>query len=157
MAIVNEGVLNDGDYTMNKKGIEQFLKFCIVGVSNTALSYILNVSVLYILAPLNVAWDFFAGNTVAFLLSVLWSFYWNNKYVFSDKEENIKENSQTLIRKLIKTYLSYGITGIILCNILSYVWINIFEISKMIAPLINLIVSVPLNFIMNKLWAFKTD
>lgn len=34
---------------------------------------------------------------------------------------------------------------------------NAFGISKFIAPLINLIISVPVNFIMNKMWAFKTE
>ena len=47
-------------------------------------------------------------------------------------------------------------TGIILANVLSFVWINILGISKYIAPLINLIVSVPVNFFMNKLWAYKS-
>ena len=34
---------------------------------------------------------------------------------------------------------------------------NAFGNSKFIAPLINLIISVPVNFIMNKMWAFKTE
>ena len=55
----------------------QFVKFGMVGLSNTLLSYILNVMVLLILMPFSVSWDFFAGNIVGFVLSVLWSFYWN--------------------------------------------------------------------------------
>ena len=133
--------------------MKQFIKFGIVGVSNTVISYLLNVLVLYALASFNLSWDWLAGNIVAFLLSVLWSFYWNNKYVFTleeGKERNIG-------KALLKTYISYGFTGIVLTNILSYVWINCFGISKYIAPLINLVVSVPLNFIINKLWAFKAE
>ena len=30
-------------------------------------------------------------------------------------------------------------------------------ISKYLAPLINLVVSIPVNFLMNKLWAFKGE
>ena len=133
--------------------MKQFIKFGIVGVSNTIISYLLNVLVLYILASFNLSWDWLAGNIVAFLLSVLWSFYWNNKYVFTleeGKERNIG-------RALLKTYIAYGFTGIILTNILSFIWINCFEISKYIAPLINLVISVPLNFIINKRWAFKVE
>ena len=62
--------------------VMQFLKFGVVGVSNTLVSYVLNVAVLVILAPMRVSWDFVAGNVVAFVLSVLWSFYWNNRFVF---------------------------------------------------------------------------
>ena len=133
--------------------IVQFIKFGIVGVSNTVISYLINIVVLALMIPLNVSWDFIAGNVVAFVLSVLWSFYWNNRFVFT---VNAGEH-RSMIKALIKTYISYGFTGIILNNILSWVWIDGFNISKFVAPLINLIISVPLNFIINKLWAFKTE
>lgn len=134
-------------------GLLQFIRFGIVGISNTVISYMLNVLVLWALRPWDLSWDFIAGNVVSFVLSVLWSFYWNNRFVFA-----IQDGEQRKIgRALIKTYLSYGFTGILLNNILSWLWISIFGISKYAAPLINLMVSVPLNFIINKVWAFRTD
>lgn len=132
--------------------IVQFVKFGIVGVTNTLISYLLNVGTLKLIEGYNLAWDYVAGNLVAFILSVLWSFYWNNKYVFSEKPGEKRNIGSTLL----KTYVSYGFTGIILTNILSYIWIDCLGISKYIAPIINLIVSVPLNFIINKKWAFKS-
>lgn len=135
----------------NWTGFMQFVKFGVIGLSNTLLSYILNVIVLLILAPFSVFWDFFAGNIVGFVLSVLWSFYWNNRFVFTVKEGE----HRSVWKALLKTYLSYGFTGIILNNVLSWVWITQLGISKFIAPVINLLFSVPINFIMNKLWAFK--
>ena len=63
----------------------QFVKFGIVGVSNTVISYVINVLVLLAMKPMGVSWDYFVGNIVSFILSVLWSFYWNNKYVFKIK------------------------------------------------------------------------
>lgn len=131
----------------------QFIKFGIIGVTNTVISYVLNVLVLLALKPLNLSWDFIAGNMVAFILSVLWSFYWNNRFVFTVKEGQ----HRTIWRALLKTYVAYGFTGIILNNILSWLWINILDISKFIAPLINLIISVPVNFVINKMWAFKSE
>lgn len=56
---------------------------------------------------------------------------------------------------LLKTYAAYALTGILLNNILSWLWIERFDISKYVAPLINLIISVPLNFVINKLWTFS--
>ena len=129
----------------------QFIKFGIVGVSNTLISYGLNVLVLVLLKPYHLAWDYIAGNVVAFVLSVLWSFYWNNRFVFTKKDGEKGD----LWRTLLRTYIAYGFTGIVLTNILSYVWINGLGISKFVAPLINLIISVPLNFIINKFWAFR--
>lgn len=131
----------------------QFVKFGLVGVTNTALSYVINILVLKLLQPYHLPWDYVAGNVVAFVLSVLWSFYWNNKYVFRKGEGQ----TRSLGRALLKTYVAYGLTGIVLANILSWVWINVFGISKYVAPLINLVISIPLNFIINKFWAFRTQ
>lgn len=129
----------------------QFIKFGIIGVSNTVISYVLNVMVLLVMRPYDIAWDYIAGNVVSFLLSVLWSFYWNNKYVFTLEEGE----HRTIGKTLLKTYIAYGFTGIILNSVLSWMWISCFNVSKFIVPAINLFASVPINFIMNKLWAFK--
>ena len=131
----------------------QFVKFGLVGATNTLLSYAINVLVLKLLQQYNLSWDFIAANVIAFVISVAWSFHWNNKYVFTSPNDH-KRNKWTA---LLKTYISYGFTGIILTNILSYVWIDLLHISKYIAPLINLVISIPLNFVINKLWAFRTD
>lgn len=130
---------------------EQFAKFAVVGLSNTLISYLINVLVLRMMSSLNATWDFYLANTVAFLLSVLWSFYWNNKYVFVTNEVH----KRSIWKTLLKTYTAYAFTGLILANFLSWVWIVVCDFSKYIAPLINLIISVPVNFLLNKLWAFK--
>lgn len=133
-----------------KEFITQFVKFGIVGFSNVIVSYGINVIALIVLKKYNLSYDYIIANMVAFILSVLWSFYWNNRFVF--KEEDGKRN---LIKALLKTYVAYSFSCIILNNVLSWVWIEILGISKYIAPMINLIITIPVNFIMNKLWAFK--
>lgn len=129
----------------------QFIKFGTVGVTNTIISYGLNLLVLAVMHPFNVSWDFVLGNVVAFILSVLWSFYWNNRFVFSLREGEHRK----LWQALMKTYVAYAFTGIVLNNTLGWLWISILHISKYIAPLINLVISVPINFVINKHWAFK--
>lgn len=131
----------------------QFVKFCVIGVSNTLISYALNVMTLWLLKPLELSWDYYVGNFVGFVLSVLWSFYWNNRLVFT------LENGQKrdVGKALLKTYLAYSVSGIFITNIGSYVWIEIFGISKLVAPVLNLIISVPINFVINKFWAFRPD
>lgn len=141
-----------------KKWIEsifniQFIRFCIVGLSNTLLSYGLNVLILMLLSSFDWKWDYVAGNIIAFVLSVLWSFYWNNRFVFRSEEREKRNIWKTLVR----TYLAYGFTGILLNNLLSWIWISVIGISKYIAPLMNLVISVPLNFLINKFWAFRQE
>ncbi len=131
----------------------QFIKFGIVGVSNTVVAYVLNVAVIFVLdkAQVFVKWDYIIANTVAFILSVLWSFYWNNKLVFDMEGTSWKD----LLKALLKMYVAYAFTGIVLNNILSYLWIDVLHISKFIAPLINSLIGVPINFVLNKFWAFQ--
>lgn len=129
----------------------QFAKFGLVGITNTLLSYVLNIAVLYLLEPFALSWDYIAGNVVAFVLSVLWSFYWNRRFVFQKEKTTLR----TELLMLLKTYAAYALTGILLNNLLSWLWIERFGISKYVAPLINLVISVPLNFVINKFWTFS--
>ena len=130
----------------------QFVKFGIVGLSNTVVSYLIYIMSLLALQKAGILpeIDYLVSQFIGFVLSVLWSFYWNNKFVFGDSE-----GKRNLWQTLLKTYMSYAFTGLFLNSILSLVWVEFFHWSKMIAPIINLLVSVPLNFIMNKFWAFK--
>ena len=131
----------------------QFVKFAIVGVSNTVISYAVYAVTLLILQSVEILpkTDYLLAQIVAFALSVLWSFYWNNKMVFTAEEGT----NRIWWKALIKTYISYSFTGLFLNSILLILWVKLLHMSEFIAPIINLIISVPLNFIINKLWAFK--
>ena len=136
-------------------GLVQFIKFGIVGLSNTVISYLLYVGALLIFQKKQ--WipsiDYLVAQVIAFVLSVLWSFYWNNKYVFKQNEGQ----ERNIFAALLKTYVSYAFTGLFLNSVLSFIWVEVIGLSKLIAPIINLLVSVPINFLMNKFWAFKTE
>ncbi len=135
------------------EGILQFFKFGIVGLSNTVISYVIYVIALLAFQAIGVSEniDYLAAQVIAFILSVLWSFYWNNKYVFA-KDKNEKRNT---FQAVLKTYVSYAFTGLFLNSILAVLWVEVLGIDKMLAPIINLLISVPVNFVMNKFWAFK--
>ena len=135
------------------EALMQFVKFGIVGLSNTVISYVIYVGTLILFQKNNLipSVDYLVAQVIAFILSVLWSFYWNNKFVF-EKADNEERN---IVHALIKTYISYAFTGLFLNSILSLLWVEVLGIPKIIAPFINLLVSVPLNFIMNKFWAFR--
>lgn len=130
----------------------QFIKFGIVGLSNTGISYLIYAGSLIWFRHLNMfsESDYLIAQFVAFILSVLWSFYWNNKMVFVIE----KEKKRSFWKVLVKTYISYSFTGLFLNSILLVFWVKICHISELVAPIINLLVSVPLNFVINKYWAF---
>ncbi len=62
----------------------QFVKFGIVGLSNTLVSYVIYYFTIRgcEIAGVFQKTDYILATVVSFLLSVLWSFYWNKKYVF---------------------------------------------------------------------------
>lgn len=134
-----------------KKSFVQFIKFGLVGISNNAVFYLLYAGILSLLSGLEWKQDYILANVVAFTISIFWSFYWNNKYVF----KKAADNKRNMWMALGKCFLSYGFTGYIMENVLSYIWIERIGISKYIAPLLNLVFTVPANFLLNKLWAFK--
>lgn len=131
----------------------QFIKFGIVGITNNIVFFIVYYLIIALLKNSAIKYDYIIGNLVGFLISVFWSFIINNKYVFvlAEGEKRPFGNS------LLKTYISYGFTGIVLNNILSYIEVSVLGISKLIVPLINLSITVPINFVFNKYWAFKSN
>ena len=124
----------------------QFIKFGIVGLSNTFISYAMYATLTFLGIP------YLLANVTGFLLSVLNAFFWNNRYVFRKSDDE----TRILWWSLAKTFLSYAGTGLVLANILLVVFVEKFGISKYIAPILTLVITIPLNFLMNKFWSFRT-
>ena len=123
----------------------QFIKFGIVGVSNTLISLAIYYIFVFISKDL-----YLWGHVVGWVVSVFNAFYWNNKYVFRSE----KTGFRSVLNRLFKTYLTYGAT-FLLTTVLLYLEVDVWHMSEFIAPLINLLISIPLNFLLNKFWAFK--
>lgn len=120
----------------------QFFKFGIVGISNTAIS----LGVYYLFVWLGV--HYVIANGIGFVLSVINSFFWNSKFIFKDKQEH------STWRAFLKVFASYGMS-FLMSTVLITVFVEVLHISEWLAPILRLVLTVPFNFIMNKLWAFK--
>lgn len=160
---------------MNKGNIIQFIKFGLVGVSNTLINYVVYV----IFVSLGVHYTI--ANALGFIISVLNAYFWGSRFVF--KEDETKEK-RIWWQVLLKTYASYAF-GFVLNTLLLALWIDVVhigkyfgfigeiigtlsgtfaflpktmtaeEISEIAAPVINMVVTIPLNFIINKFWAYR--
>ena len=135
---------------LKEKGFQdllvQFVKFGIVGVSNTLISlavYYLCFNVLHMHYQL--------ANLLGFLISVTNAYYWNSRYVF-------KMGERRAFREHLKTYLrtvtAYGGTYLLSVPLL-WLWVDVLGIPENAAPLLNLCVTIPLNFLINKFWTFR--
>lgn len=151
------------------QAIKQFLKFGIVGLSNTLISQI-----IYMIA-VSFGAHYLVASVIAFIISVLNAFFWQNKFVF--KEEEGKEQ-RVWWQVLLKTYAAYAFTGLLLNNLLLIMWIDLIKIEQFtspitelinglgidinnhdlavdLAPMLNIVVNVPINFLINKFWAYR--
>jgi len=130
---------------LNKSDILQFIKFGIVGISNTLVSFAVYYIFLWIDPRL-----YMVGSVLGWIVSVANAFYWNNKYVFKGGQED----GRSILKRLGKTYVSYGAT-FLLTTLLLYIEVNWFHWPKAICPPVNLIITIPLNFLLNRFWAFQ--
>ena len=126
--------------------IAQFVKFGIVGVSNTLIS--LGV---YQLCLHGFQLHYQLANVISFVVSVTNAYYWNSRYVFGNgAPHTLRQHA----RAYGKAFLSYGGTFLLGTALLT-LWVEACGISKSIAPVINLLITIPLNFVLNKFWAFR--
>jgi putative flippase GtrA len=133
----------EGFFVINKehkKTLIQFIKFGIVGVSNTAIGLGTYYLFLYL------GCHYMVANVLSWLISVFNAFYWNNKYVF--------KTATSWTKALIKTYISYGFSFGVGCVVLA-ILVEILRVSPKVAPLLVLLITIPLNFVLNKFWTFK--
>lgn len=158
------------------KALIQFLKFCIVGLSNTLICEGIYVVLLFL------GVHYLAANMIGNLISILNAYYWSNKYVFkaSEGEERV------WWKTLIKTYATYGFSMVLSAGLLVF-WLEIVGLSGYMAPVlgllertgisalladmglvleakllseilaaaINLVITIPLNYVINKYWAYR--
>lgn len=124
--------------------IKQFVSFGLIGGLNTLLALGIYWLVVYL------GGHYLLGSAVGFVITVAISYVLNNLYTFKGDEK-----PDWSLKKLLKVYVSYALTGLILNNFLLWLWIDVIGINKNIAPVINLFFTIPLNFLLNKLWAYK--
>lgn len=154
---------------MKNRSFVQFIKFGLVGVSNTLVS-----QVVYMVC-IALGLHYIAANIIAFIISVLNAFFWQTRFVFKEDENAEK---RVWWQVLLKTYAAYAFTGLLLNNLLLILWIDVIklenytmpltdlingfginisnsDVAKDISPLLNIVVNVPINFVINKFWAYR--
>lgn len=150
-------------------GIWQIIKFLLVGVSNTVVSEGIYAVLVYF------RMHYLPANFIGFSISVLNAYYWSDRYVFKEQEGAEK---RIWWKVLGKTYVAY-LGGYVVSALLLIFWINILRISRwmgapaewfaakgmngfdaiflgnVLAAGLNLLITVPLNFVTNKYWAYR--
>lgn len=153
----------------HEKNIKQFFKFGLVGLSNTLISETVYVVIVCLKG------HYLFASTTGFVLSIFNAYYWNNCYVFKE-DENLEK--RVWWKVLIKTFIAY-LWGFLANLLLLVLWIDVLRIANCMEPVagllnrwgvsfldaedlgnlfaegINLVLVLPMNYLINKLWAYR--
>lgn len=120
-----------------------FWRFCIVGVTNT----VIDIGILYLLTR-----GFKVGeveaNRISVETAILWSFFWNNLWTFSER----KSEYSLWKRFLSFQYVSLG--GYVLNQILFVLLIKFFLVFDLLAKVLVIPPVLVFNYVANSKWVF---
>jgi len=129
----------------HRRVLGQFIRFGLVGLSNTLISWACYYFFLWIDPDL-----YMVGSIIGGVVSIANAFFWNDRFVFKGNDNHWRSR----LKRLGKTYISYSGTSLLGMALL-WIEVNLFHMNKAIVPPVNLVITIPLNFIINKFWTFR--
>lgn len=87
------------------------------------------------------------ANSISVLAGISTSFILNRKYNFKVKDHTVRRFS---------IFLSVGLMGLILSNIILYICISIIDLNELVSKFLSIVLVVFLQFLLNKFITFKT-
>ncbi|MBD3360097.1 MAG: hypothetical protein GF365_05335 [Candidatus Buchananbacteria bacterium] len=127
---------------LKKEICRQFVKFCLVGLGNTALDYI-----FYLLFSRVLGVYFLYANLLSVGIAMTASFIFNKHWTFRDKAKNVKTQ-----------YLKFvGVNAVyfVLNNSIVFTLVQYLQIYDLLAKVIAIMVGLFWNFLANRYWTFK--
>ena len=147
-------VIKNKGRRMNKKVLSLFIqvfRFGLIGVVNTLVSTVLTYTFLFLFKKFlffsgNFDTQIFVSSFLGFSLSFFNAYFWNKKFIFG----STKDGTKSFFKSYFCYFLSWSIS-----YLSTYILTNVLFFQKIYIPILSLFVTVPLNFLANKFWAFK--
>lgn len=135
---------------ISKKNIRELVRYVLAAVSNCVIAYgIYSLSLLFFKAlGLFSGYDYVVSQVIQFLISGFIAFILNRYFVFKLE----KASRQPFFPSLLKSYATYAFTGLFLYTALLMFWVEVAGISEFLAPILNYMITGPVNYLINKLW-----
>jgi len=125
------------------KTLVQFLKFGIVGISNTLLT----AATIWLLLRIFHSSNYLA-NIVGYVVGLVNSFIWNRRWTF--------ENHAQVGATIFKFIVTFAISYLLQLGFLSFL-LHQTNIDDYVCQLLSIVVYTVVNFFMNKYYTFKTE
>ena len=130
----------------------QFIRFGCVGACNTAIDY-----AVYFLSNTILGENILLGEKnyliaqlLGFVAGTLNSYFMNGKFVFAAEDKRRNKGK----RQLMRSFIGYGCT-FCLSELMLWLLVSKLGVTKYLAKLMIMCVTVPLNFVINRFWTFK--
>jgi putative flippase GtrA len=120
----------------------QLVRFAIVGASGYAVNLILYALLVKVLGV-----EYLVAETVAWIVSAANNFVWNRHWTFKARDGQVHAQAA---RFFLVTLLALGANLIVL-----RILVESAGMDKVVAEVLALGASTPLNFLGNKLWSFR--
>jgi putative flippase GtrA len=114
---------------------EQFIRFVIVGLINT-----FNYYVLYLLLYHLVSLDYMFAHIIAFLISMIGSFYLNSYFTYKVKPT---------LKKFFQFPLTY-VVNITITTFAIWLFVDVIGWSETLSPLLATVLAIPFTFVVSK-------
>jgi putative flippase GtrA len=111
----------------------EFIRFVLIGLVNTGLTYVLYLLLLFVV-PYTIAYS------ISYIAGIFLSYFLNSKFVFKTKLQLSKALQFPLV------YIVQYLLGLVLI----YVLVDLFNFNKTIVPILIVIISMPITFVLSK-------
>lgn len=114
--------------------IKEYASFLLCGAANTGLTYGLYALFLFLVS-------YKLAYSLAYVCGIIFSYYLNSKFVFKQPVTLAK-----FLKYPVVYIVQYGLGIVIL-----YICIDILDISKWLAPIVVIVISLPVTFGLSKM------
>ena len=123
----------------------RFLRFLVVGLSNTLISFIVYLIMLALLP--NAAGMTSFAQAISYGAGIFWSYVWNRKWVFRSRDHVVEEGSRFFVVQVSLMLISIAAIGI------AVDWLDTDPVWAWVTVMAFITI---LNFLLLKLWAFAS-
>ena len=130
---------------MQQERFKEIILYLIFGVLTTAVNI-----VVYFICSRFLHLEVLSSNIIAWLLSVLFAYFTNRKFVFKSKAEEIS----TILKECINFFLGRLGTGI-LDTVIMFVSVDLLAFNDVVMKVLSNIIVIVLNYLISKLLVFR--
>ncbi len=134
---------------MKKESIKELVAYLIVGICTTIVSFLSYYLLTTTILDPSDKIELQIANILSWIISVLFAYWSNRKYVFKSNEKNILKEGTKFITSRISTLL--------LDMLIMFVFVSVLHINDKIAKIISQVAVIIGNYLISKLLVFKKD